>query len=105
MNDYRPSAIKAIAALLVALAVSLTVIPANAQPYQRETPPQYMARWEVYCVSQPPAQRAECRAQAQAQTQLYSANYQAAVSAESLRQTQETLRKLKETPRSAPAIR
>jgi hypothetical protein len=39
---------------------------------------QYMGRMEVYCVSQPPTQRAECRVQANAQTRLYSANYEAA---------------------------
>lgn len=42
-----------------------------------DTPLQYMARWEVYCVSLPPAQRAECREQANAQSRLYSANYEA----------------------------
>lgn len=78
---------------------------AGTAPYQGETPPQYMARWEVYCVSQAPAQRAECRVQAKAQTQLYSANYQAAFNAEMLRRTEESLRKLRETPRAAPAFR
>ncbi len=68
---------------------------AGPAPNQGETPAQYMARWEVYCVSLPPAQRADCRVQAQAQTQLYSANYQAAFDAESLRRTQETVRKIR----------
>lgn len=74
-------------------------------PYQGENPSQYMARWKVYCVGQPPAQRAECKVQAEAQTQLYSANYWAAFYAEMQRRTEETLRKSREAPQTAPAIR
>lgn len=53
------------------------LIPESRRP-KGDTPSQYMARWEVYCVSLPSAQRAECRVQANAQTRLYSANYEAA---------------------------
>jgi len=67
---------------------------ANPESLRRlgETPPQFAWRWRVYCVSQPPAQRADCGAQAEAQIQLYSANYQAAFNVLQ-QQTQEAIRK------------
>lgn len=78
--------------------VLLSLIPTLSFAQQPETPPQLAGRWEVYCVSRPPAQRAECREQARAAVQLYSANYYAAKQEESRRRTEETLRKLRETP-------